>query len=345
MKKKIALITGVTGQDGSYLTEFLLKKNYVVHGIRRRHSKPDLSNISNLINSTYYNKNFFLHYGDLTDSSSLNYIISKFKPDEIYNLAAQSHVHTSFVVPGYTAQANAIGCLNILLAMENYAPKAKFYQASTSELFGVTNSKYQNEKTIFNPQSPYSISKLYAHYLVKNYRSRGFFSCSGILFNHESPRRSSTFVTKKIIEGLVNIKNGKQSALILGNIYAKRDWGYAKEFVVAMWKILQQKIPRDYVISTGATISVKDFLNKALRQLGFKYKWSGKGVKEVCKDLETKKIIIKIDKFFFRPSEVNYLRGDSSKANVELKWKAKTKIDELIKIMINEEIKKSIKLI
>ena len=340
MKKKIALITGITGQDGSYLAELLIKKNYIVHALRRRVSSPKLDNIIQLINSRFYNNVFFLHYGDLTDSSNLSKIISTIKPDEIYNLAAQSHVHTSFEVPEYTAQVNAMGCLNLLEAMRLHAPKAKFYQASTSELYGETKSKFQNEKTPFEPCSPYSISKLYAYQLIKNYRSRGFFTTNGILFNHESPRRSSTFVTKKIIESLIKIKFGSQEKLLLGNLYARRDWGYAKDFVVAMWKILQKKTPDDYVICTGKTISVKEFVNKCLKKLGFKFRWFGAGLNEKCKDLSSGKIIIAVDKFFFRPVEVKYLRGDYSKAKKELKWIPETKVDELIDLMIQDEINK-----
>lgn len=339
MNKKIALITGITGQDGSYLAELLLRKKYIVHGIRRRASNPKLDNIKSLIESKKYSKKFFLHYGDLTDSSNLNKLVGKIKPTEIYNLAAQSHVHTSFDVPEYTAQVNGIGCLNLLEAMANHAPKAKFYQASTSELYGENNTKFQNEMTPFKPCSPYSISKLYAYYLTKNYRSRGFFVCNGILFNHESPRRASSFVTKKIVEGIINIKNKKIKKLYLGNLYAKRDWGYAEEFVVAMWKMLQKKKPDDYVISTGTSITVKDFVNKVLKKLGFHYKWVGSGINEVCKDLSSGKNIIEIDKFFFRPTEVNFLRGDYSKAKKNLNWKPKKTLDDLISIMINHEIK------
>ncbi len=340
MKKKIAFITGITGQDGSYLAEFLLKKKYIVHGLRRRSSTSNLSNILHLIKPNNKNK-FFLHYGDLTDPSNLNKLINKIKPTEIYNLAAQSHVHLSFQVPEFTALVNSIGCLNLLEAMVNCCPKAKFYQASTSELYG--NKKkgvFLNEKSNFDPCSPYATSKLYSYYLVKNYREQGYFACNGILFNHESPRRGTNFVTRKIIEAAIKIKFGKQKILYLGNLYAKRDWGYAKEYVSTMWKMLQQRKADDYVVATGKTISVKAFVEKVFKKMNIIIKWKNKKENEIGYDITTKKPIIKIDSYYFRPREVGFLRGNSSKAKKILKWESKTNIDQLIDIMIKEELKK-----
>ncbi len=336
MKKK-AFITGVTGQDGSYLAEFLLKKGYVVHGLRRRSSTNNLENIKNLIN----NNQFFLHYGDLTDPSNLNKLILQIRPHEIYNLAAQSHVRLSFDIPEYTAVVNSIGCLNLLEAMVNHCPKAKFYQASTSELYGDREKDiYLNEKTNFNPCSPYATSKLYSYYLVKNYRERGFFACNGILFNHESPRRGNSFVTKKIIEAAVKIMNSKQKCLYIGNLYAKRDWGYAKEYVETMWKMLQQKKSDDYTIATGKNYTVKNFIDKVFKNLGVKIIWKNKGLKEIGINSKNRKTIIRVDPFYFRPTEVRSLKGNFIKAKKILGWKPKTDLNELIKIMISSEKKK-----
>ena len=338
--KKIAFITGVTGQDGSYLAEFLLKKNYIVHGLRRRSSTQNLENIIHLI-KPQNKKRFLLHYGDLTDPSNLNKLLTKIRPHEIYNLAAQSHVHLSFQIPEFTATVNSIGCLNLLEAMVNSCPKAKFYQASTSELYG--DKKFGsnlNEKSPFNPCSPYATSKLYSFFLVKNYRDRGFFSCNGILFNHESPRRGTNFVTRKIVEAAIKIKMGKQKVLYLGNLYAKRDWGYAQEYVQTMWKMLQQKKPDDYVVSTGKTYSVKNFAEKVFGFLKIKIIWKNKGIKEIGVDKNTGKTLIKIDPYYFRPQEVNYLKGKSTKAKKILKWKPKTDINKLVEIMVLEELKK-----
>jgi len=338
--KKIAFITGITGQDGSYLAEFLLKKNYIVHGLRRRSATPNLTNILHLINHEN-KKKFFLHYGDLTDPSNLNKLINKIKPNEIYNLAAQSHVHLSFQIPEFTATVNSIGCLNLLEAMVNCNSKAKFYQASTSELYGNNKkSAYLSEKSNFNPCSPYATSKLYSFHLVKNYRERGYFACNGILFNHESPRRGTNFVTRKIVEAAVKIKKGKQKVLYLGNLYAKRDWGYAKEYVESMWKILNQKIPDDYVVATGKAYSVKTFVEKVFKRLNIEVKWKNKNLKEIGIDKKSKKKLIKIDPYYFRPQEVNCLRGNSSKAKKILKWRPKTNLDQLVKIMVDEELKK-----
>tara|TARA_Y100000590_G_scaffold468304_1_gene650593 strand:+ start:5030 stop:6061 length:1032 start_codon:yes stop_codon:yes gene_type:complete len=340
MKKKIALITGITGQDGSYLAEYLVSKNYEVHGIRRRASIENLQNLKNL-NLVYQEskKDIFLHYGDMTDSLNLNQIVKEVKPHEVYNLAAQSHVHLSFSIPEYTAQVNAIGCLRLLEAVKSNCPKAKFYQASTSELYGNVSKFPQNEKTPFDPCSPYSISKHYAFNLVKNFRERGMFACNGILFNHESPRRGTNFVTRKIVEAAVKIKLKKQKKLFLGNLYAKRDWGYAKEYVEAMWKMLQQKNPNDFVISTNKSYSVKQFIEKTFTKLNIKIVWKGKGLNEKGLNSSTGETLIEIDPFYFRPREVNHLRGNNFKAKKLLKWKPKTSIDQLIDIMIKHELK------
>ena len=341
MKKKIAFITGITGQDGSYLAEFLIKKNYIVHGLRRRSSIENLSNLNGLkLIPQDKKKNLFLHYGDMNDSSSLNKILSTVKPDEIYNLAAQSHVHLSFAIPEYTADVNALGCLRLLEAMRIHCPKAKFYQASTSELYGNSKEIPQNEKTIMSPISPYAISKLYAYNIVKDYRMRGFYCSNGILFNHESPRRGSNFVTKKIIEAAVKIKNEKQDVLFLGNLYSKRDWGYAGDYVQIMWKILQQKKSEDFVIATGKSYTIKYFVEKTFLKLGIKIIWKNKGIKEIGLNSNTKKTIIKIDPFYFRKNEVNYLLGDPSKAIKKLKWKNQVNINQLIDIMLAAEIDK-----
>ncbi len=340
MKKKIALITGITGQDGSYLAELLVKKNYVVHGIRRRASVENLQNLENL-NLVYQEKkkDIFLHYGDMTDSSNLSQIVKQTRPDEVYNLAAQSHVHLSFSIPEYTAEVNAIGCLRLLEALKSNYPKAKFYQASTSELYGNTNKSPQNEKTPFNPCSPYSISKHYAFNIVKNFREQGMFTCNGILFNHESPRRSTNFVTRKIVEGAVKIKLNKQKKLYLGNLYAKRDWGYAKEYVEAMWKMMQQKKPSDFVISTNKSYTVKYFAEKTFKKLNINLIWKDRGIKEKGINKETGEILIEIDPFYFRPKEVSLLKGNNFKAKKLLNWVPKTNIDELIDLMVDHELK------
>jgi GDPmannose 4,6-dehydratase len=341
MKKKIALIFGVTGQDGSYLAEFLLKKKYLVHGVIRRSSSPNTSRIDHIYQDPHEKKyNFRLHYGDITDSVSVIKIIQKTKPDEIYNLAAQSHVAVSFEVPEYTANADGIGTLRILEAIKTLnLKKTKFYQAGTSEMFGRTKSKFQNEKTSFYPASPYGAAKLYAHWITVNYREAyNIFACNGILFNHESPRRGINFVTKKIIKGLCDIKKGSLDTLYLGNLYSKRDWGYAPDYCEAMWRMLQQKKPNDYVIATGNTCTIKDFINKSCRELNIKIKWQGVGLKEKAVDLISKKSIIQIDKKYFRPVEVDFLMGDSKKARKSIKWKPKVSLKRLIQIMIKEEL-------
>jgi GDPmannose 4,6-dehydratase len=338
MNKK-ALITGITGQDGSYLAEFLLKKNYIVHGVKRRSSSPNTERIDHIYDSINFSKkNIFLHYGDLADSGSLYRIINNVNPDEIYNLAAQSHVKISFSLPEYTADINALGTLRILEVIRNYRKKKiKFYQASSSEMFGGAKPP-QHERTAFIPKSVYAISKTFAHYAVINYREAYNIKASnGILFNHESPRRGFNFVTKKIVQGLVRIKKGEQEILKLGNLYARRDWGHAKDYVKAMWKILNHKKPDDYVISTNKSYSVKEFVNKTAKQLNIKIIWRGKGFKEVGINKKTERIIISIDKNYFRETEVNSLIGNYKKAKKLLNWSPEITLDELIKDMISQE--------
>jgi GDPmannose 4,6-dehydratase len=338
MKK--ALIFGITGQDGSYLTEFLLKKKYIVHGVKRKSSSINTDRIDHIYNNS--KNNFFLHYGDLTDAVSINRLISMIKPDEIYNLAAQSHVAVSFVIPNYTANVDALGCLNILEAIKSSGikKKIKFYQAGTSEMFGKVLETPQSEKTPFYPRSPYGVSKVFAYWMTINYReSYNIFACNGILFNHESPRRGETFVTKKITQGLTKIKLGLQKKLILGNIYAKRDWGHAKDYVEAQWLILQQKKPDDFVIATGKQYSVKYFVNLVAKELKMKLIWRGKGIQEKAYD-QNNNIVIECDKKYFRPSEVQTLLGNASKAKKLLKWKPRVTIKDLVKEMVNEDYKK-----
>ena len=342
MKKK-ALIFGITGQDGAYLAELLIKKGYVVHGVKRRSSSLNTSRVDHLYQEPHVkNRNFILHYGDVTDSLSVFSIVNLIQPDEIYNLAAQSHVAVSFEVPEYTANADALGALRILEAIRSskLINKTKFYQAGTSEMFGKVQTIPQNEKTPFYPQSPYGVAKVYAHWLTVNYREAyNIFACNGILFNHESPIRGETFVTRKIVIALCKIKLGQQKKMLIGNLYAKRDWGHAKEYVQAMWKILQQKKPDDYVIATGVQYSVKDFINIVAKELKIKILWKGKGINEKAFN-EKKKVIIECDKNYFRPLDVNTLLGDSSKARRVLKWKPKIKINELAKEMVIKELQR-----
>ncbi len=342
MKKKIALIFGITGQDGSYLAEFLLKKNYIVHGIKRRSSSFNTGRIDHLYedpHATY--RKFILHYGDITDAISVSSLIKNIKPDEIYNLAAQSHVAVSFEVPEYTANADGLGSLRILEAIKfhGFQKQTKFYQAGTSEMFGKVAETPQTERTPFYPRSPYGVAKVYAHWITVNYREAyKIFACNGILFNHESPVRGETFVTKKIVMGLCRIKLSKQKKLFLGNLDAKRDWGHAKDYVEAMWKMLQNKTPKDYVISTGKQYSVRNFINLSLKELNIKYYWKGKGIKEKCYD-DKDNCIIECDKEYYRPLEVDTLLGDSSKARKELNWKPKYNINSLVKEMVKMELK------
>ena len=341
-KNKVALIFGVTGQDGSYLSEFLLKKNYLVNGVIRRSSSINTFRVDHIYQDPHEkNYRFRLHYGDITDSSSVSSIIKKTKPNEIYNLAAQSHVAVSFEVPEYTANADALGTLRILEAIKFHKleKKTKFYQAGTSEMYGKVQKIPQNEKTNFYPQSPYGVAKLYAHWITKNYREAyKIFACNGILFNHESPRRGETFVTKKIISALCKIKEGKQKKLFLGNLNSKRDWGHARDYCFAMWKILQQKKPDDYVIATGKQYSIKEFINITAKKIGLKIFWKGKALNE--KAYNEKGIpIIECDKNYFRPLDVNTLLGDAKKARKILKWKPKENLNSLIDEMIRSEYK------
>jgi len=341
MKKKIALIFGITGQDGSYLADFLIKKGYLVHGVKRRSSSFNTGRLDFLYQDPYEkNRVLFLHYGDVTDAISVSSIIKKVKPDEIYNLAAQSHVSVSFEVPEYTANADAIGALRILEAIRFHGmeKKTKFYQAGTSEMFGKVKTTPQNEDTPFHPRSPYGVAKVYAHWITVNYREAyKIFACNGILFNHESPVRGETFVTRKIVIALCKIKKGHQKKLYLGNLDAKRDWGHARDYVEAMWKMLQIKKPKDYVIATGKQYSVKDFVNFVLDELNIKYKWKGSGIKSKCYN-EENKCIVECDINYFRPLEVDTLLGDSSRARKELKWKPKITIKTLVKEMVNSEL-------
>ena len=341
MKKKTALIFGITGQDGSYLAELLLKKNYIVNGVKRRSSSINTSRVDHIYQDPHEkNYRFRLHYGDITDSTSVSSLIKKTQPDEIYNLAAQSHVAVSFEVPEYTANADALGALRILEAIKFHklTNKTKFYQAGTSELFGNVQTIPQNEKTPFYPLSPYGVAKLYAHWITINYREAyKIFACNGILFNHESPRRGETFVTKKIVSALCKIKEGKQKKLFLGNLSAKRDWGHARDYCLAMWKILQQKIPDDYVIATGKQYSIKEFVNWTSKKLGMKITWKGKGIKEKGYD-RNGKVIIQSDKNYYRPLDVSTLLGDARKSRKKLKWKPKENIHSLIDDMIKNEL-------
>ena len=341
MNKK-ALIFGITGQDGSYLAELLLKKKYLVHGVKRRSSSINTFRIDHIYQDPHVkSRNFFLHYGDITDSTSVSKIIQTIRPDEIYNLAAQSHVAVSFEVPEYTANADALGTLRILEAIKFHKleKKTKFYQAGTSEMYGKVQETPQNEKTNFYPLSPYGVAKLYAHWITKNYREAyNIFGSNGILFNHESPRRGETFVTKKIIRALVRIKMGKQKKLFLGNLESKRDWGHARDYVEAMWKILQQKKPDDYVIATGKQLSIRQFITLVAKKLNLKIIWKGKGLNEKGFNVDTKKNIILVDKNYIRPLDVNTLLGNASKARKKLSWKPKTNIHKLIEEMILEEV-------
>jgi GDPmannose 4,6-dehydratase len=341
--KKIALITGITGQDGSYLAEFLLNKKYVVHGIKRKSSSFNTQRVDHIYVDPHFKTNFFLHYADLTDSNSIFKIISEIRPDEIYNLGAQSHVGVSFENPEYTAQVSGLGTLRILEAIRFLKlKKTKFYQAGTSELFGETNKKkFFDEKSEFHPKSPYGAAKLFAHQITKIYRdSYNIFASNGILFNHESPRRGETFVTRKITKFLTRWMCNLEKVLYLGNIYAVRDWGHAKDYVQMQWKILQQKKPDDFIIATGSICSVKEFVNKCCKYLNIKIYWSEKGVNEYAYTIKDKKkiIFIKIDKSYFRPLEINFLRGNSSKAYSKLKFKPKYNIDSLIKEMLDNDL-------
>ena len=341
--KKTALIFGVTGQDGSYLAELLLKKNYIVHGVKRRSSSINTGRVDHIYQDPHIkNRTFILHYGDITDSLSVTRLINQIKPNEVYNLAAQSHVQVSFEAPEYTANADGLGALRILEAIRfnKLEKRTKYYQAGTSELYGLNEITPQNEKTSFHPASPYGVAKLYAHWITINYREAySMFACNGILFNHESPRRGETFVTQKIIQALCKIKLKKQKILYLGNLYSKRDWGHARDYAEVMWLMLQQRKPEDFVIATGKQTTVKNFVNLVAKQLEIAIYWKGKGSKEKAVD-EYGKTIVACDKTYYRPLEVNNLLGDAKKARKILNWKPKTTLNELISEMIEYEMSK-----
>lgn len=335
IKEKKALITGITGQDGSYLAELLLEKGYDVHGIIRRASTFNTSRIDHLYTDPHINGvKFHLHYGDLSDGSNINRILENINPDEIYHLGAQSHVRVSFEIPEYTGDVTGLGTLRILDAIRETGIKTKFYQASSSEMFGKALEIPIKETTPFYPRSPYGCAKVYAYWITKNYREAyDLFTCNGILFNHESPRRGETFVTRKITRGLARIKLGKEKTLYLGNLDAKRDWGYAKDFVEGMWLMLQQDRPDDYILATNETHTVREFVEKTAKYLGFDLIWKSKGINEKGVDKKTGKVIIEIDAKYFRPAEVDILLGDYSKAKKELGWEPKVKFNELVEIM------------
>ena len=338
---KKSLITGITGQDGSYLAELLLDKGYEVHGIIRRSSSFNTGRIDHIINDDQYRDQFFFHHGDVTDASNLNRILEKVEPDEIYNLAAQSHVKVSFEMPDYTAQVDALGTLRFLDAIRETGVKTKFYQASTSELFGKSKEVPQNENTPFYPRSPYGVAKLYGYWIIVNYREAyDLFACNGILFNHESPRRGETFVTRKITRAAARIKAGLQDTLFLGNLDAKRDWGYAPEYVEGMWCMLQQDKPEDYVLATGETNTVREFVELAFQELDMELEWIGKDEKERGIEKSTRKVLVKIDPNYFRPTEVELLIGDAGKAKQQLGWKPKVKFKELVIMMVQSDWEK-----
>ena len=345
MSKPVALITGITGQDGSYLAEFLLSKGYVVHGIKRRSSTINTDRIAQHYKDPQEaDVSFFLHYGDLTDSTNLIRIIQEVQPDEIYNLAAQSHVAVSFESPEYTANSDALGTLRILEAIRilNLPEKTKLYQASTSELYGLVQETPQSETTPFYPRSPYAVAKLYGYWIVVNYREAyGMYACNGILFNHESPRRGETFVTRKITRAISRISLGLQDRLYLGNLDALRDWGHARDYVEMMWLMLQQDVPTDYVIATGQQYSVRDFVHRAAEVAGIDIEWRGSGIDEVGVDTASGKTLVKVDPRYFRPTEVETLLGDASKAHRELNWSPKMSIDDLVEDMMAYDLEEA----
>ncbi|UZE45125.1 GDP-mannose 4,6-dehydratase [Selenomonas sputigena] len=340
MKK--ALITGITGQDGSYLTELLLEKGYEVHGIIRRQSSQNTERIDHILNDSAFSKRVFLHYGDLTDSSNAHALIREIQPDEVYNLAAQSHVAVSFEVPEYTAEATGVGTIRMLEAVRQSGLPIRFYQASTSELFGgLPETAPQSESTPFYPKSPYGAAKLYSFWITKNYReSYGMFACNGILFNHESPRRGETFVTRKITLAVTRIAKGLQEKLTLGNLEAKRDWGFAGDYVEGMWRILQQDQPEDYVLATNETHTVREFVERAFAETGVPIRWEGEGSNEKGYDAKTGKLLVDVSEQFYRPAEVELLWGDSTKAEHELGWRRKVGFAELVKMMVAADLKK-----
>lgn len=340
---KIALVTGITGQDGAYLAELLLNKGYTVHGMYRRSSLSNTGRIDHLLQDPHQeNSRFFLHYGDLTDSANIFRLIKDIEPDEIYNLGAQSHVQVSFETPEYTANSDGLGTLRILEAIRvlGLEDKSRFYQASTSELFGKVREVPQKESTPFYPRSPYSVAKLYAYWITVNYREAyDMFACNGILFNHESPLRGETFVTRKITIAVSKIKKGLQDKLYLGNLNAKRDWGFAGDYVEAMWLMLQQDKPDDYVVATGETHSVREFTELAFREAGIDIEWEGEGVNEIGRDADSGKVLVEVDPMFYRPTEVDLLIGDPSKARERLGWKTKVSFEELVRMMVKNDMK------
>ena len=343
--KKVAFITGITGQDGAYLAELLLKKDYIVHGLKRRSSSFNTGRIDHLYQDPHVNKrNFILHHGDLTDSTNLIRIIQEVQPDEIYNLAAQSHVQVSFETPEYTANADGLGTLRILEAIRllNLVEKTKFYQASTSELYGMVQEVPQNEKTPFYPRSPYAVAKLYGYWITINYREAyNLYACNGILFNHESPVRGETFVTRKITRAAARISMGTQERVYLGNLDAKRDWGHASDFVEGMWRMLQQDEPEDFVLATGVTTTIREFTERAFAEVGITLEWSGRGVDETGRDVKSGNIIVSIDPAYFRPTEVDLLIGDASKAREKLGWQPTCDLQQMIEEMIKADLEEA----
>jgi GDPmannose 4,6-dehydratase len=343
--KKCALITGITGQDGAYLAEFLLGKGYVVHGIKRRSSSFNTARVDHLYKDPHEKDvRFFMHYGDLTDSTNLIRIIQEVQPQEIYNLAAQSHVQVSFETPEYTANSDALGSLRLLEAIRilGLNDRTRFYQASTSEMFGKVAEIPQKETTPFYPRSPYGAAKVYAYWIVVNYREAyGMYACNGILFNHESPIRGETFVTRKITRAVSRIKLGLQNQLFLGNLESKRDWGFARDYVKAMWLMLQQDEPEDYVVATGETHSVREFVEKAFAEVDITIEWEGQGIDEIGKNADTGDVIIRIDPRYFRPTEVDFLLGDPAKAKQKLGWKPEVTFEELVHLMVKEDLEEA----
>ena len=342
---KVAFITGITGQDGAYLAELLLKKGYIVHGLKRRSSSFNTGRIDHLYQDPHVSKrNFILHHGDLTDSTNLIRIIQEIQPDEIYNLAAQSHVHVSFETPEYTANADGLGTLRILEAIKllGMVEKTKFYQASTSELYGMSQERPQNENTPFYPRSPYAVAKLYGYWITVNYREAyNMYACNGILFNHESPVRGETFVTRKITRAAVRISMGTQEQVYLGNLDAKRDWGHAGDFVDGMWRMLQQEKPEDFVLATGVTTTIREFAERAFAEVGIILGWSGRGVDEVGRDTKTGNTVVSVDPTYFRPTEVDLLIGDATKARKKLGWKPTLDLQQMIKEMIAADLEEA----
>ena len=342
---KVAFITGITGQDGAYLAELLLKKGYIVHGLKRRSSSFNTGRIDHLYQDPHVSKrNFILHHGDMTDSTNLIRIIQEIQPDEIYNLAAQSHVHVSFETPEYTANADGLGTLRILEAIKllGMAEKTKFYQASTSELYGMSQERPQNENTPFYPRSPYAVAKLYGYWITVNYREAyNMYACNGILFNHESPVRGETFVTRKITRAAVRISMGTQEQVYLGNLDAKRDWGHAGDFVDGMWRMLQQEKPEDFVLATGVTTTIREFAERAFAEVGITLGWSGRGVDEVGRDTKTGNTVVSVDPTYFRPTEVDLLIGDATKARKKLGWKPTLDLQQMIEEMIASDLEEA----